>query len=229
MRAEIGSSPDSVLMKQKLFIAVAICLALLANNLRAELTQTDAERLCKQLKVSHVKCFDDARAQLKVQPAAEYLKNYLKDSPFQSQVLRELEKLMPEIEDQLKARPNDLALVSVMIDSPRNGNATQSDLISVQWEGMGDASLQALAPGILSGKLGATKESSANGVNIDTNRSHVICLGFDQGQVKATTISLPTLRATVTAAVEDLQKSVALAPKGPPVAPTNFRIQIAPQ
>ena len=227
MHAESVPHPIAF-MKHIKSSVVAIGLLLLAQNSLAELSQTDAERLCKQLKAGSVKCFEEARAQLKTHVgASEYLKDYLKDKSLQSQVSRELEKLMPEIESQLKAVPNDFAFVSVIIDSSTDGNTAQHNLRSLQLEGMGDAALRTLAPGILSGKFGSMTANSANGFNFDANRSHVICFGMDEGQVKAASVFLPTLRTTMIAAIQDLKKTETAALK-PPVAPTNFRITIAP-
>lgn len=177
----------------------------------AQVTEIEAKRFSSELTFGSVKTFNDARTRLKARAdAASYLMSYLQEKALLDQVSAEITKLLPQVQKALPKGSKECALLSVTVDSSSNGTATAYRLRHVLFEGIGDSAVHVLAPKVLSEeKIGSISAGPPRGYFYDDKMSHLICIGYDGDELKASEVYMPLVRSSLAEAVKKLREQEA--------------------
>lgn len=188
------------------FLAFLLLFAF-TNRCVAQVSEKEATRFSSELTFGSVKTFNDARARLKARgDALNYLMSYIREQGLQNQVSAEINKLLPEVQKALPKGSKECALLNVVVDSSSNGTSTVYRLRHVLFEGVGDSAVKVLAPKVLrEEKTGTIGAGPPRGFFYDDNMSHLICIGYDGDELKASEVYMPLVRSSLAAAVEKLR------------------------
>jgi|GEM_PF-3059318 len=118
-----------------------------------------------------------------------------------------LEAILPGVVEQLKADPQQCALVSVVIFSAKSEGQTMSYVYRVGFDGVGDNAVNAYVSywkNILKGDT--VGESPREGFSYDENESFVYCFSLKEGELVSGMIPMVTLSPEINAAIEKLER-----------------------
>lgn len=163
------------------------------------------------LKFENVTALKTARANF-VADGLGAVNDFVIDMRLRRQALNKLESLEPTIQAELKAKPDQCALVIVHVATTQAGEITDKMVRDVTFEGLSDDAVKRIAKDKFSG-TGSVEAGAPPGWKDDAASSWAECVAWSNSRLVGYSIPMPLLQNSIDAEIERLKNP---APPAPP-------------